>query len=86
MEAEIKKQWAEDRVDEAYFLETFATAVAEHLVRQSTIQLCNWAEPQGMTVCAHNDCYELGIAGSARDRLQRERSHGHGLSCKVFVL
>ncbi len=31
VEAEVRKLWAEDRVDEAYFLDRLAAAVVEHL-------------------------------------------------------
>ena len=46
--------WSEDRPDEYFFLEMFASAVVEHLTTIAGARLCDWAERQGMAVLPHS--------------------------------
>ena len=52
-DAEAQRLWAEDRPDEAYFLDRFAAAVAEQLVCWASVWFCRRAEAGGETVLAH---------------------------------
>jgi hypothetical protein len=53
-ETEAQKLWHDEKPDEYYFLETFAAAVAEHLIETLGVRLCGWAEEQGMAVLPHH--------------------------------
>ena len=46
--------WSEDRPDEYFFLEVFASAVVEHLTTFAGARLCDWAEHRGMAVLPHS--------------------------------
>jgi hypothetical protein len=48
--AEVGRAWAEDRPDEAYFLDRFATAVTETLVLQASRAECRAASETGETL------------------------------------
>jgi hypothetical protein len=48
--AEVARAWAEDRPDEAYFLDRFATAVTEALVLQASGAECRSASEAGETL------------------------------------
>jgi hypothetical protein len=51
---EVSRLWEDDRVDEAYFLDAFGSAVVEHLVHSAGQKLCEQSEPQGMAVLPHH--------------------------------
>ena len=51
--------WREEKPDEYFFLEMFASAVVEHLVVSAGARLCAWAEERGMAVLPH---YSPGYA------------------------
>jgi hypothetical protein len=53
VDAEVDRRWAEGRPDEAFFLDRFAAAVAEHLVRTASVQGCRAAEAEGETLLTH---------------------------------
>jgi hypothetical protein len=53
VDAEVDRRWAEGRPDEAFFLDRFAAAVAEHLVRAASVQGCRAAEAEGETLLPH---------------------------------
>ena len=48
--AEVSRAWAEDRPDEAYFLDRFAAAVTEALVLQAAAAECRTASGAGETL------------------------------------
>lgn len=48
--SEVARAWAEDRPDEAYFLDRFAAAVTEELVRQASGTECRSASQAGETL------------------------------------
>src|SRR5262249_59682757 len=48
--AEIARAWADDRPDEAYFLDRFAAAVAEALVRAASGDECRALSGRGETI------------------------------------
>ncbi len=52
--------WHQEKPDEYFFLEVYASAVVEHLVASAGARLCAAADPQGMTVLPH---YSPGYAG-----------------------
>jgi hypothetical protein len=52
--------WREEKPDEYFFLEVFASAVVEQLTTASGAQLCGWAEERRMAVLPH---YSPGYAG-----------------------
>lgn len=53
-EAEAQRLWREERPDEYFFLEVFASAVVEHLTTMAGAQLCAWAEARNMAVLPHD--------------------------------
>lgn len=53
-EEESRLRWENERPDEYFFLEIFASAVVEHLTTLAGARLCAWAEQQGMAVLPHD--------------------------------
>jgi hypothetical protein len=53
IEERAQQAWAEEHPDEYFFLETFGSAVVEHLTTMAGAQLCEWAEPEGLAVLPH---------------------------------
>jgi hypothetical protein len=52
-EEEAQRRWAEEKPDEYFFLEMYASAVVEHLTTTTGARLCDWAEQHGMAVLPH---------------------------------
>ena len=52
-EEESRRRWVEEKPDEYFFLEIFASAVVEHLVTSAGARLCDWAESHDMAVLPH---------------------------------
>jgi hypothetical protein len=52
-EEQAHKLWLEEKPDEYFFLETFASAVVEHLITQAGARLCAWADTESMAVLPH---------------------------------
>ena len=52
-EEEARRRWADEKPDEYFFLEMFASAVVEHLTTVTGARLCDWAEQRGMAVLPH---------------------------------
>jgi hypothetical protein len=50
---EVKRLWAEDRPDEAFFLDRFAVAVTERLVFWASAALCRASEREQETLLPH---------------------------------
>jgi len=50
---EVKRLWAEERPDEAYFLDRFAAAVTERLVFWASGEVCRASEAKGETLLPH---------------------------------
>lgn len=46
--------WREDKPDEYFFLEMYASAVVEHLIAAAGARLCAWAEERQMAVLPHS--------------------------------
>ena len=53
LEQEAQRLWREEKPDEYFFLETFGSAVVEHLTTATGARLCDWAEARGMAVLPH---------------------------------
>lgn len=53
IEQEAQRAWREERPDEYFFLETFGSAVVEHLVTTTGARLCAWAEGHSLAVLPH---------------------------------
>jgi len=53
-EEEARKRWIDEKPDEYFFLEVFASAVVEHLTTIAGARLCDWAEQRGMAVLPHS--------------------------------
>jgi len=53
-EEEARRLWKEDKPDEYFFLEMFASAVVEQLTTIAGARLCDWAEQRGMAVLPHS--------------------------------
>jgi hypothetical protein len=52
-EDKTRRLWAEEKPDEYFFLEIFASAVVEHLAMLTGARLCDWAEQHEMAVLPH---------------------------------
>lgn len=52
-EEEARRRWLDDKPDEYFFLEMYASAVVEHLTTTTGARLCDCAERQGMAVLPH---------------------------------
>jgi hypothetical protein len=52
-EEEAGRRWEDEKPDEYFFLEVFASAVVEHLATATGARLCGWAEERGMAVLPH---------------------------------
>ncbi len=50
---EVATHWAQDRPDEAFFLDRFAVGVTEHLIQWSSAFLCRASEPSNETLLPH---------------------------------
>jgi hypothetical protein len=53
IEHEAQKLWREEKPDEYFFLETWGSAVVEHLITVTGARLCAWAEDRHMAVLPH---------------------------------
>jgi hypothetical protein len=52
-EDEAHRRWLEEKPDEYFFLETFGSAVVEHLMTAAGARLCAWADSRDMAVLPH---------------------------------
>jgi hypothetical protein len=59
-EEEARRRWADEKPDEYFFLEMYASAVVERLATMAGARLCDWAEQRGMAVLPH---YSPGYSG-----------------------
>jgi hypothetical protein len=66
--SEVARAWAEDRPDEAYFLDRFAAAVTEELVRQASRAECRTASEAGETLLPPHSpgCGDFAISDQHR--------------------
>ncbi len=87
-EEEARRRWADDKPDEYFFLEVYASAVVEHLATLAGARLCDWAEQRGMAVLPH---YSPGypqwdVAEQPRflDLLKQTRSQSFPSGVEVF--
>ncbi len=59
-ELKARQLWEEGKPDEYFFLETYGSAVVEHLITTTGGRICSWAEQNGMAVLPH---YSPGYSG-----------------------
>jgi hypothetical protein len=59
-EAMAHRLWLEDKPDEYFFLETYGSAVVEHLIAKVGFRFCEWADSQHSAVLPH---YSPGYPG-----------------------
>jgi len=52
-EEHAHRLWLEEKPDEYFFLETFASAVVEHLITAAGARLCAWADGRKLAVLPH---------------------------------
>jgi len=52
-EEEAHRRWLDEKPDEYFFLETYASAVVEHLITTAGARLCAWAASEGMAILPH---------------------------------
>jgi len=52
-EEEAHRRWLDKKPDEYFFLETYGSAVVEHLITLAGARLCAWADGEGMAVLPH---------------------------------
>jgi hypothetical protein len=53
-EEHAHRLWLEEKPDEYFFLETFASAVVEHLIAAAGARLCAWADERNLAVLPHS--------------------------------
>jgi hypothetical protein len=53
LEEEAQRRWRDSLPDEYFFLETYGSAVVEHLTTKAGAQLCEWADPHGLAILPH---------------------------------
>ena len=53
-EEKARELWQEEKPDEYFFLETFGSAVAEHLIALASGSICGWADGQGAAALPHH--------------------------------
>jgi hypothetical protein len=53
-EEQAARLWREDKPDEYFFLEMYASAVVEHLFTMAGARLCAWADERQMAVLPHS--------------------------------
>ena len=53
LEEEAQARWRDGKPDEYFFLETFGSAVVEHLVTSTGARLCAWADGERSAVLPH---------------------------------
>ncbi len=87
-EEEAQRRWAEDKPDEYFFLEMYASAVVERLTTMAGARLCGWAEQRGMAVLPHDSpgYSEWDIAEQPRllELLMKTRSEQFPSPVEVF--
>jgi len=87
-EEESRRRWVDQKPDEYFFLEIFASAVVEHLVTSVGARLCDWAEQHGMAVLPHYSpgYAEWDIAEQPRllELIQRTRKEPFPSKVEVF--
>ena len=54
LEEEANRCWRDGHPDEYFFLETYGSAVVEHLTMAAGAELCEWADPLGLAVLPHH--------------------------------
>jgi len=59
-EAHAQQLWRDSKPDEYFFLETFGSAVVEHLVTVANGRICTWADANGTAALPH---YSPGFSG-----------------------
>jgi hypothetical protein len=52
-EEKARQLWEEEKPDEYFFLETYGSAVVEHLITSAGARLCAWADQHQMAVLPH---------------------------------
>jgi len=87
-EEEASRRWEDEKPDEYFFLEVFASAVVEHLATITGARLCEWAEGHGMAVLPHySPGYpEWNVAEQLQllDLMKRTREEQFPSSVEVF--
>lgn len=87
-EEEAHQRWTDEKPDEYFFLEVYASAVVEHLTTLAGARLCDWAEPRQMAVLPHySPGYpEWDVAEQSRflELLKKTRSEPFPSSVEVF--
>jgi hypothetical protein len=87
-EEEARRLWTEEKPDEYFFLEVYASAVVEHLTTLAGAKLCDWAEHRQMAVLPHySPGYpEWDVAEQPRflELLKKTRSEPFPSSVEVF--
>lgn len=87
-EEEARRRWDDEKPDEYFFLETYASAVVEYLITWTGAKLCDWAEPRGMAVLPHSSPgyteWEISEQPLLLELLRRTR--GAALPAQVEVL
>jgi hypothetical protein len=88
IEAQAQQAWLDDAPDEYFFLETYGSAVVEHLMTAAGAHLCAWAESHGRAVLPHySPGYpEWDIADQSQLLSLIQRPGGHPLPGPLQLL
>ncbi|MGD0911891.1 MAG: hypothetical protein ABR928_08340 [Terracidiphilus sp.] len=87
-EEEARQRWTDEKPDEYFFLDMYASAVVERLATMAGARLCDWAEQRGMAVLPHHSpgYTEWDIAEQPRllELLKQTRSEQFPSPVEVF--
>jgi hypothetical protein len=87
-EEESRRRWHDEKPDEYFFLEVYASAVVEHLTTFIGARLCDWAERNSMAVLPHYSPgypeWDVVEQPSLLALLQRTRNHRFPSPVEVF--
>jgi len=87
-EEESHRRWVDQKPDEYFFLEIFASAVVEHLVTSAGAQLCDWAETHDMAVLPHYSPgyseWDIAEQPALLELMQRTRKQSFPSAVEIF--
>jgi len=87
-EEEARRLWTDEKPDEYFFLEVYASAVVEHLTTLAGARLCDWAERRQMAVLPHYSPgypdWDVSEQPRLLELLKRTRSESFPSCVEVF--
>ncbi|MBI5471456.1 MAG: hypothetical protein HY961_03835 [Ignavibacteriae bacterium] len=87
-EEHAHKLWLDEKPDEYYFLETYGSAVVEHLVARVAFQLCAWGDQHQLAILPHDSPGYPGWSIADQEALWQliNQSDADGILHRIRVL